>query len=80
MSMLGQTPASEIEAPISTFEGAATRPAQSYWNESWERLRANRIGMAAGILILILAAIASRPSSRQAVRTCWALMSSVATR
>ncbi len=59
MSMLGQTPASEIEAPISTFEGAATRPAQSYWNESWERLRANRIGMAAGILILILAAIAA---------------------
>ncbi len=59
MSMLGQTPATEIEAPISTFEGAATRPAQSYWNESWERLRANRIGMAAGILILILAAIAA---------------------
>lgn len=56
MSML--TPAAEIEAPISAFEGAAARPAQSYWNESWERLRANRIGMAAGILILILAAIA----------------------
>jgi len=58
MSMLGQTPATEIEAPISTFEGAATRPAQSYWNESWERLRANRIGMGAGILIVILGAIA----------------------
>ncbi len=58
MSMLGQTPATEIEAPISTFEGASTRPAQSYWNESWERLRANRIGMGAGILIVILGAIA----------------------
>jgi peptide/nickel transport system permease protein len=58
MSMLGQTPATEIEAPISTFEGASTRPAQSYWNESWERLRDNRIGMGAGILIVILGAIA----------------------
>src|SRR5260370_8932758 len=61
MSMLGQTPATEIEAPISTFEGAATRPAQSYWNESWERLRANRIGTAPGILIAILAAISLPP-------------------
>jgi peptide/nickel transport system permease protein len=58
VSMLGQTPATEIEAPISTFEGAATRHAQSYWNESWERLRDNRIGVAAGALILVLAAIA----------------------
>jgi len=56
MSML--TPAAEVEAPLSTFEGAATRPSQSYWNESWERLRENRIGIAAGLLILILAAIA----------------------
>jgi peptide/nickel transport system permease protein len=58
MSMLGQTPATELEAPISTFEGAATRAAQSYWNESWERLRGNRIGMVGGLLILVLAAIA----------------------
>jgi peptide/nickel transport system permease protein len=34
------------------------RPAQSYWSESWERLRANRLGMAAGCLILALAVIA----------------------
>ncbi|HEX7265423.1 MAG TPA: ABC transporter permease [Candidatus Dormibacteraeota bacterium] len=54
MSLL---PAPEVEAPISTFEGEGSRPAQSYWNESWQRLRDNRIGMAAGILILILAAI-----------------------
>ena len=57
MSMVGQSPA-EIELPSSAFEGEASRPAQSYWNESWERLRDNRIGVAAGILILILAAIA----------------------
>jgi peptide/nickel transport system permease protein len=56
--MLGQTPAAEIEVPRSAFEGESSRPAQSYWNESWERLRANRIGTAAGVLILILAAIA----------------------
>src|SRR5438067_2298488 len=36
----------------------SSMPAQSYWNESWERLRANRIGMAAGVLIVILALIA----------------------
>jgi peptide/nickel transport system permease protein len=58
VSVLGPTPAAEIEAPISTFEGASTRPAQSYWNESWERLRDNRIGVVAGVLILVLAAIA----------------------
>src|SRR5216683_4013769 len=34
------------------------RPGQSYWSQSWERLRANRIGMACGALILVLAAIA----------------------
>jgi peptide/nickel transport system permease protein len=56
--MLGQTPAAEIELPSTAFEGESTRHAQSYWNESWERLRANRIGMAAGVLILVLAAIA----------------------
>jgi peptide/nickel transport system permease protein len=56
--VLGQTPATEIQLPSTAFEGESNRPAQSYWNESWERLRANRIGMAAGVLILILGAIA----------------------
>src|SRR6267378_64775 len=56
-AMLGQTPAAEIELPRSAFEGEASRPAQSYWNESWERLRDNRIGIAAGVLILVLALI-----------------------
>jgi peptide/nickel transport system permease protein len=36
----------------------AERPGQSYWSQSYERLRANRIGMACGALILVLAAIA----------------------
>ncbi len=58
MSVLGQSPAGELELPSSAYAGAGSRPAQSYWNESWERLRDNRIGVAAGVLILILAAIA----------------------
>jgi peptide/nickel transport system permease protein len=57
--MIGQSRAAELELPLSGVESTARRPAQSYWNESWERLRANRIGMAAGLLILILAAIAA---------------------
>lgn len=36
----------------------ATRPARSYWRESWGRLRENRVAMAAGILILLFALIA----------------------
>jgi peptide/nickel transport system permease protein len=42
------------ERPIATRE----RPAQSYWSESWERLRANRIGMVAGGVLLFLAVVA----------------------
>jgi peptide/nickel transport system permease protein len=56
--MLGPSRVAEIDTPGAAFEGEASRPAQSYWNESWERLRANRIGVAAGILIFILALIA----------------------
>lgn len=44
--------------PGAAIEGMSTRPAQSYWNESWERLRANRIGVGAGALIAVLAIIA----------------------
>jgi peptide/nickel transport system permease protein len=57
--VIGQSRAAELEVPLSGVESTARRPAQSYWNESWERLRANRIGMIAGLLILILAAIAA---------------------
>lgn len=56
--MLGPSRVTELDMPGGVFEGESSRPAQSYWNESWERLRANRIGVAAGILILILALIA----------------------
>jgi peptide/nickel transport system permease protein len=56
--MIGPSRVAELESTVTPFEGDARRPAQSYWNESWERLRANRIGVAAGVLILILAAIA----------------------
>jgi peptide/nickel transport system permease protein len=48
----------QLERPTSSVEAETSRPAQSYWNESWERLRANRIGVAAGALILALAVIA----------------------
>ena len=44
--------------PAVGVDSAGGRPAQSYWNESWERLRSNRIGVAAGLLIVVFAAIA----------------------
>jgi peptide/nickel transport system permease protein len=56
--MLDPSSVTEIELPGRPFEGEASRPAQSFWNESWERLRANRIGVAAGALIVIFALIA----------------------
>ncbi|HET7419882.1 MAG TPA: ABC transporter permease [Candidatus Dormibacteraeota bacterium] len=56
--MIGQSRVAELDMPTAAAEGAATRPAQSYWNESWERLSANRIGLAAGALIVVFAAIA----------------------
>jgi peptide/nickel transport system permease protein len=48
----------EHELPSTVFEGDTRRPAQSYWNESWERLRSNRIGIVCGSLILVLTLIA----------------------
>ena len=56
--MIGPSRVAELDMPGAAIEGASTRPAQSYWNESWERLRANRVGMAAGILIVVFAVIA----------------------
>jgi peptide/nickel transport system permease protein len=56
--VIGQSRVAELEMPGVAVEGAASRPAQSYWNESWERLRANRIGLGAGALILVFAVIA----------------------
>ena len=56
--MIGPSRVTELDLPGGAFEGEAGRPAQSYWHESWERLRANRIGIAAGLLIVLLALIA----------------------
>ena len=44
--------------PAAGVDSAGGRPAQSYWSESWERLRENRIGMAAGVLLIVFALIA----------------------
>jgi len=52
-------PGTAAEARLApAFEGLSTRPAQSYWNESWERLRRDRFGMTAGGVLLVMAAIA----------------------
>ena len=56
--MIGPERVAAIELPAPSLETGAARPAQSYWNESWERLRANRIGMSAGIVIIVFAVIA----------------------
>jgi peptide/nickel transport system permease protein len=39
-------------------EGASRRPAQSYWSESWERLRRDRIAVICGGFILIVGILA----------------------
>jgi len=56
--MIRQSRALEVGLPEPALEGAGLRPAQSYWSESWERLRGNRRGMAAGALLVTLAVIA----------------------
>ncbi len=58
--MIGPSAAPPVELPVAeaAAERATVRPAQSYWSESWDRIRANRIGMVCGIVILILAVIA----------------------
>jgi peptide/nickel transport system permease protein len=56
--VIGQGTADEIQLPQAGAEGRTRRPAQSFWSESWEELRGNRIGMAAGVLILVLTVVA----------------------
>jgi peptide/nickel transport system permease protein len=56
--VIGQTATEELQLPESAAERKPRRPAQSYWSAGWEELRANRIGMAGGILILFLALVA----------------------
>lgn len=56
--MIGQSRVAELDMPGAAIEGVTTRPAQSYWSESWERLRHNPVGMAAGVMLVIFAVIA----------------------
>jgi peptide/nickel transport system permease protein len=55
--MIGPSRVVELDMPAAGIETGAARPAQSYWNESWERLRRNPIGMAAGTMILLFAIV-----------------------
>ncbi len=52
------TTVEQLERAPSEYEGGLGRPAQSYWSESWERLRNNRFGMSFGALLLVMALIA----------------------
>jgi peptide/nickel transport system permease protein len=56
--MIGQPTAEELRLTEPGVESVKPRPGKSYWAESWERLRENRIGMFAGYLILVLALVA----------------------
>ena len=48
----------DIALPRADAEQLTARTAQSYWSESWERLRANRVGMVAGAVVLLMVVIA----------------------
>lgn len=67
--MIGQSRVAELDMPGVAVETGAARPAESYWHESWNRLRTNPIGMMAGALILILAVIALAAPILSAVLT-----------
>lgn len=56
--MVDQTAVERAEGASAVIEGWAGRPAQSYWSESWERLRGNRFGIGFGVVLIILTAIA----------------------
>lgn len=56
--MIGQGTVEELQLGGAEAERTAGRPSRSYWSESLERLRGNRIGMAAGYLIVFLALVA----------------------
>jgi peptide/nickel transport system permease protein len=57
--MISQGQAAEAARLRAGIEGISTRAAQSFWSESWERLRANRLGMTAAGLLLFMAAVAA---------------------
>jgi len=56
--MIDQLAIDEIQRAGTVTAGVIGHKAKSYWAESWERLRSNRIGMTAGYLIVFLAIVA----------------------
>jgi peptide/nickel transport system permease protein len=52
------TSVEQLERTPAAYEGGLGRAAQSYWSESWERLRANRFGVFFGGLLVVMALIA----------------------
>ena len=67
--MIGPSRVAELDLPGTAVETGVGRPAQSYWNESWERLRHNPIGMMSGALILVFALVAIAAPVLSAVLT-----------
>ncbi|HEX6350872.1 MAG TPA: ABC transporter permease [Candidatus Dormibacteraeota bacterium] len=53
-----QTTITQLEGTPVSYEGGLARPAQSYWSESWERLRGSTFGMFFGGVLVVLAVIA----------------------
>ncbi|TMF90985.1 MAG: ABC transporter permease [Chloroflexi bacterium] len=53
-----QTTITQLEGTPVQYEGGLARPAQSYWSESWERLRGSHFGMFFGGVLVVLAVIA----------------------
>jgi peptide/nickel transport system permease protein len=47
-----------IEAPAATPTIVGTRAARGYWQEAWERLRRNRIGMVSGGVLVFFVVVA----------------------
>ncbi len=47
-----------VEAEIAVEPAVRARPGKSYWRESWERLRLNRLGIAAGLVLVFFILIA----------------------
>src|SRR5215831_8699340 len=56
--MIEETLVATDQAGRAAEPSSTAQPAQSYWSESWGRLRHNRMGMAAGGLLLFLALVA----------------------
>lgn len=56
--MISQGQAAEASGLGLPGQALSTRPAQSYWSQSWERLRADRIGMLAAGILLFMSALA----------------------